>query len=151
MAQQKTKFEEMQEAAKFATQEFMCGKCKEPIKAGESHSVWLNFGEKPDEHFHGHCLVEAKSAPKPRIMDGTADTPMQFPLIIGRGISSCMRDRTNHLQVQREMDDWFNRLPADKDERIAAVDEARKQIESAKLALDAFYSRFRQCAVTAKS
>jgi hypothetical protein len=77
--------------------------------------------------------------------------PKEFPEIIGDGIAACMRDRTAHQRVEREMDDWTRKLPANKEKRIEKLQEARLQMDTAKLALEAFYTRFRQLASTAKN
>lgn len=77
--------------------------------------------------------------------------PKQFPEIIGDGIAACMRDRTAHMRVEQEMAEWVRNLPASQRDRVEKLREAREQIETAKLALEAFYLRFRSLAQTAKN
>jgi hypothetical protein len=71
--------------------------------------------------------------------------------IIGEGIAACMHDRANLRSVELKMDTWARHLPKDKDDRIAALNEARAQMETAKLAVEAMYSRFRSIQSTMKN
>src|SRR5580692_267099 len=74
--------------------------------------------------------------------------PKEFPDIIGDGIASCMRERTAHLRVEKEIDEWIRRLSPNKFERNKQLQLARDQFESARLAIEALYGRFRTLATT---
>jgi hypothetical protein len=71
--------------------------------------------------------------------------------VIGIGISNCMRSRAAGRASEHDLDDWFRALPADKEQRVAALKDARTQMDTAKQALEALYSRFRTMASTAKN
>lgn len=71
--------------------------------------------------------------------------------IIGEGVAICMRQRTAHRAAEVNLDEWFKTLPADKEARLVALKQAREQIETARQAMEALYSRFRSLAVTARN
>jgi hypothetical protein len=75
----------------------------------------------------------------------------EFPEIIGEGITSCMRERTAHLRVEKEIDDWVRHLSTNKFERNKQLQLAREQFDTARLAVEALYGRFRTLATTAKN
>lgn len=130
------------------TMRYDCAVCHKPISNDGVRYVWHHFGERPDEHFHVKCFMPA---PTPGANEPDGDEPKDFPFIIGYGISACMRQRTAHLDTEKEMDQWFRNLPASKSERLEKLRIAREQIETARLAIEAFYMRFRNLASTAKN
>src|ERR1700722_6802264 len=124
-----------------APQEFVCAVCEKSIAPNEPHAVWLHFGEKADEHFHDSCFPSPAALRNPQEPDSPG--MKKFPEIIGDGVAACMRDRTAHMRIEREMDGWVNHLSPNKKVRNDQLREAREQIETAKLALEALYLRFR--------
>jgi hypothetical protein len=132
-----------------ASESILCAKCDKPIPTGESHAVWLNFDGRPHEHFHDACFSSPAALRDPR--ESESLIIKQFPEIIGDGLTACMRERTAHSSVEKEMDDWIRRLSSNKFERNKQLQLAREQIETARLAIEAFYGRFRTLATTAKN
>jgi hypothetical protein len=77
--------------------------------------------------------------------------PPDLAQIIGGGISVCMRDRNALKGIEQQIDEWLRQRSADKPTRVAQINEARKQLETARQALEALYSRFRSQASTYKN
>jgi hypothetical protein len=130
-------------------EEFICAKCNRPITPNEPHAVWLNFGVKADEHFHDSCFSSPTALRNPR--EPESPVIKQFPDMIGDGVAACMRDRNAHMRIEKELDAWVNNLSPNKVTRNNQLRDAREQIETAKLALDVLYGRFRTLASTAKN
>lgn len=96
---------------------------------------------------------EEDTKPPLNELEGRADMNIvlrDFPMIVGDGITACMRDRTQHQRIDKEIDEWFRNLPPENPARNNALDEAGRQIETARMALDSFYQRFRQVRVGAR-
>jgi hypothetical protein len=134
--------------SEFKPHEIMCDSCGKVIPNGESHTMWFNF-DKRSEHFHDSCFGSPAAHRSPQ--EPESPVIKQFPEVIGHGLAAMMRERTAHGKVEGEMDDWFRRLSPNKFERNKQLQLAREQIETAKLAIEALYGRFRTLATSAKN
>jgi len=96
-------------------------------------------------------IDDALGTSKETIASRPGPSDPDFPTIIGDGIAACMRERAAHQAVEQRITEWFSRLPANKDERLKMISASRAQMETARLAIEAFYLRFRGLASTAKN
>ena len=127
-------------------------------KSNEPRKIDGTADMKESEEMAAQKLNKADKSDKDDKDEGASDPdveppndPKQFPELIGDGLVRIMYARVAHLEIEKEMDDWFRNLPANRNTRIDKLREAREQIETAKLAIDALYMRFRSMASTAKN
>ena len=63
-----------------------------------------------------------------------------FSGLVGSAVTSIMRDRTSHQGVEKQLDSWaFGKS-------LEQKQKAKLQMETAKQAIEAIYTRFRQAA-----